>query len=65
MSTFLTSCKTLIRSFVGTSSSPKMPAEMDVDAPPKSGLFAACSFVIVRHGEFDDKQAQEVCDVPV
>ena len=64
MTAILSSCKGLIRSFVGT----MPPAEMDVDEPQakKTGLFAQCSFVVVRSPKLNDAEAEKVrarCDI--
>jgi hypothetical protein len=56
MTAFLNSCKGLIRSFVGT-----VPiAEMEIDGPKKTGLFAQCSFVVVRGAKLNDNEAGKV-----
>ncbi len=52
----LNTCKGLIRSFVGTSPS----ANMDVDTPKNKGLFAQCSFVIVRSATLPTEAAMQV-----
>jgi hypothetical protein len=51
----LNTCKGLIRSF-GTSPS----ANMDVDSPKNKGLFAQCSFVIVRSATLPTEAAMQV-----
>jgi hypothetical protein len=60
MSAFLNSAKGLVRSFVGT----MPPAEMDVDEPlqKKSGLFAQCSFVVVRSAKLGNDEAEKVTE---
>ncbi len=52
----LNTCKGLIRSFVGTSTS----ANMDVDTPKNKGLFAQCSFVIVRSATLPTETVMQV-----
>jgi hypothetical protein len=59
MTAFLNSCKGLIRSFVAPSPMPRI--EMEVDEPEKKGLFAPCSFLIVRSGGLTDDDAEKVC----
>lgn len=63
MTTLLSTTKGLIRSFVGVESSTKMDAE----APPsatatlkQAGLFAQCSFAVVRSIDLTNDDAEAV-----
>ncbi len=59
-SSFVNTCKGLIRSLVGTS-----PAtNMENDAAKKAGLFANCSFAIIRTAAFSPKDAESVGGAP-
>ncbi|KIV79382.1 hypothetical protein PV11_06945 [Exophiala sideris] len=49
-------CRSLIRSFVGTSD----PIEMDEEQPRRQGLFAQCTFAIVRSAAFTAKDAESL-----
>ena len=65
MTSFLDSCKGLIRSFVGPTH--QMPPDaMDVDEQnDKKGIFAQSIFVIVRGTGINDALAQQVCGLPI
>jgi hypothetical protein len=56
MTNILNTCKGLIRSFVGSSS----PGPMDLDNGKKPGLFAQCSFAIVRSASLTEQEADAV-----
>lgn len=49
-------CRSLIRSFVGTSPADKM----DVENPRRKGLFAQCTFALVRSAAFTAEDAESV-----
>lgn len=57
MTTLLSTAKGLIRSFVGVDP----PTKMDVGEPLKeAGLFAQCSFAIIRTAGLDNEAAEAV-----
>lgn len=59
MTTLLSTAKGLIRSFVGIDP----PTEMDVEEPLKeAGLFAQCSFAIIRTAGLGNEAAEAVCE---
>jgi hypothetical protein len=60
-SSFVNTCKGLIRSLVGTSSPTN---NMENDVSKKAGLFANCSFAIIRTAAFSPKDAESVRDAP-
>jgi hypothetical protein len=59
MSALLDSCRGFIRNIVGQPA----PSDMEVDEPKKTGLFAQCSFIIVRSAKLTDTDAEKVCCV--
>lgn len=63
MTTFFGICKGLIHSFVSTTPALSPPnQEMDVDNPGNNqGLFAQCSFAIVRSANLTNAEAESVC----
>lgn len=56
----LNTCTNILRSFTGTARSAIPAIAMDVDERKKPGLFAQCSFAIIRMADFTEEQAESV-----
>jgi hypothetical protein len=58
MTAFINSCRGLIRNFVGTM--PPADMEMDIEDGGKKGLFAQCSFLVIRSAKLGEEEASQV-----
>jgi len=59
MTSFISSCSSFICNFV-RSMPPPPDDTMDVDEPPKEGLFAQCTFIVLRSASLPEETAKKV-----